>query len=66
MALIETLVITIGTAMVKTLLGIWLKESPLAETAGSSILDLIAKRTPDVISARKGAREFEALGDAPI
>ena len=63
MALVETLIVTIGSEMGKSLLKIWLKEQPLLEAAGTSSIDLLKSRTADVISARRAIREFETLGD---
>lgn len=63
MALIETLIVTIGSEMGKSLLKIWLKEQPLLEAAGTSSVDLLKSKTADVFSARRAAREFETLGD---
>lgn len=63
MALVETLIVTIGSEMGKSLLKIWLKEQPLLEAAGTSSIDLLKSKTADVLSARRAAREFETLGD---
>jgi hypothetical protein len=63
MSLVETLIVTIGSEMGKSLLKIWLKEQPLLEAAGTSSIDLLKSKTADVLSARRAAREFETLGD---
>jgi hypothetical protein len=63
MALVETLIMTIGSEMGKSLLKIWLKEQPLLEAAGTSSIDILKSRTADLLSARKATREFETLGD---
>ncbi|MEO0373260.1 MAG: hypothetical protein AAF329_01275, partial [Cyanobacteria bacterium P01_A01_bin.17] len=63
MTLVETLIVTIGAAMGKSLLKVWLKEQPLLESAASSSVDLLKSKTTDVLSARKAAREFDTLGD---
>ncbi len=63
MALVETLIVTIGSEMGKSLLKIWLKEQPLLEAASTSSIDLLKSKTADVFSARRAAREFETLGD---
>ena len=63
MALTETLVTTIGVSVAKALLGVWLKDHPLAQAAGKSVLDIIKTKTPNFLAARKAAREFESLAD---
>lgn len=63
MSLVEILIVTIGSAMGKSLLKIWLKEQPLLEAASASSLDLLKSKTADILSARKAEREFETLGD---
>ena len=63
MSLIETLMISIGAEIGKSLLKIWLKERPLLEAAGSGLIDTLKSKTPDLLAARKAQRQFETLGD---
>lgn len=63
MTLPEILIMTIGSAIVKSLLKIWLKEQPLLEAASTSSIDLLKSKAPDLFSARKAEREFANLGD---
>ena len=63
MALVEILILTIGSAMGQSLLKIWLKDQPLLEAASTSSIDLLKSKTSDVLSARRAEREFETLGD---
>jgi hypothetical protein len=63
MALVETLIVTIGSEMGKSLLKIWLKEQPLLAAAGTGSIDILKSKTADFLSARRAVREFETLGD---
>ena len=63
MALLETLIVTIGGSIGKSLLNIWLKENPIADSLSSDMVTLITAKTNNVLAARKGAREFESIGD---
>ena len=62
-SLIEILVVTIGHAIAKSLVKIWLKDTLIGETVTESILDLLKGKTSDLIAARKGSRLFEEVGD---
>jgi hypothetical protein len=63
MTLLKTLVLTIGGSIAKSLLTIWLKESPVAAAAATSIVDLVKSKTDNILAARKAEREFASLGD---
>ncbi len=63
MALVETLVLTVGSAVAKSILTTWLKEKPLATATTTSILEVLKSKTNDVLAARNGARQFEAIED---
>ncbi|HLK60741.1 MAG TPA: leucine-rich repeat domain-containing protein, partial [Chthonomonadaceae bacterium] len=62
MTLIETLLITVGTAVGKSLLKAWLRDD-LSVEAGKSVLDLLAGKTKDVISASRGKRQIEDIAE---
>jgi hypothetical protein len=63
MTLIEILVTTIGFAVGKGLLSVWLKDNPVPDAVGSELLDLIKSKTTDIFAAREGKRFFEKIGD---
>ena len=60
---IEILITTIGFAVAKSLVKVWMKEFVVVEEIAGSILDLLKGRTSDLIAARKGSRQFEEIGD---
>jgi predicted NACHT family NTPase len=62
-ALLETLVLTVGPAIAKSILKSWLQDSDLAASASSSLVDLLSAKTKDGIARQKGSRQFEAIGE---
>lgn len=63
LALLETLLLTVGPALGKGILGTWLGESEVVGEVGGSLVDLLATRTGDRIAQRRGARQFEQIGE---
>ena len=63
MALIETISITLGTSIIKSILGVWLKDNPVAVDASKSILDILKTKTENHFAIKKGVREFEEISD---
>jgi hypothetical protein len=63
MALVETLVTTIGASLAKSLLNVWLKENPVVTSTITPTIDLLKTKTDDYLSARRGDRAFVELGD---
>src|SRR5579859_3114747 len=63
MPLLETLIVTVGGAIGKSLLDVWLKDNPVASAAASSTIDVLKSKTSDIIAARKIEREFSGLAD---
>lgn len=63
MALIETLALTLGPAIAKALARVWLKPEDAAPDLAADLIDIFKDRTSDVLAQRKGARQFEAIGD---
>ncbi|MGB0386920.1 MAG: NACHT domain-containing protein [Ardenticatenaceae bacterium] len=63
MAFLETLLLTVGPAIGKGVLARWLGESEVAGEVGGSLVDLLAARTGDRVAQRRGARQFEEIGE---
>jgi len=62
-AILETLVVTVGPAIAKTLVKSWLEDSDLASSVGLSLVDLLSKKTNDRIAQQRGRRQFEEIGE---
>lgn len=63
MALLELLITTVGAAVAKGLISVWLKDSPVSVAATASVVDILQAKTNNIIAARQGARVFDAIGD---
>jgi hypothetical protein len=63
MSLLETLILTLGAEIGKTLLRVWLKDEALLEKVSETSVDWLKKRIGDILSARRAARQFDNLGD---
>jgi hypothetical protein len=63
MALIDFLVVEVGPAVAKVILKFWLKDANLALDISSSLVDLLKKKTSDVLAQRRGQRQFEDIGE---
>ncbi|HEX8683808.1 MAG TPA: NACHT domain-containing protein, partial [Ardenticatenaceae bacterium] len=63
MPLIEVLLGSLGPAIGKSLLKLWLKDQELAVDVGSSVIDLLKQKGMDFATQRAGARAFERIGD---
>jgi tetratricopeptide (TPR) repeat protein len=61
MPAVETTLI-IGTAVAKSLLKLWLKDNPVAEGVGGSVIDLLKSKVADRDAQRRGAQLFEQIG----
>ncbi|MBA3946173.1 MAG: ATP-binding protein [Herpetosiphonaceae bacterium] len=63
MPLLETLTLTLGPAIAKSILKIWLKDSDIGLNVTSSFVELIVSKTKDVRAQQKGKRQFEEIGE---
>jgi NACHT conflict system protein/NACHT domain-containing protein/Leucine Rich Repeat (LRR) protein len=63
MALIEVLTLQLGSAVAKSILKLWLKDSSIAQDLGSELLDIVKSRTSDQIAQRRAQRQFEQIGE---
>lgn len=62
MALVETLVWTVGPAIAKGILATWLGDAEVTKAVAGSLLDLLAVKTQDRVAQWYGARHFEQIG----
>ena len=63
MPIVETLVVTLGPAVAKSVFKIWLKDSDVAMNVSSSLLGLLTSKTRDGLAQRRAQRQFETIGD---
>src|SRR5262245_5294999 len=63
MALIEVLTLQLGSAVAKSILKLWLKDSSLAQDIGSELLDIVKSKTADQIAQRRARHQFEQIGE---
>ncbi|MBW8009969.1 MAG: hypothetical protein FVQ83_01835 [Chloroflexi bacterium] len=63
MPLIETLTLTLGPSIAKSILKLWLKDSNIALDITSGFVEVIAKITSDVAARQKAKRQFEEIGE---
>ena len=63
MPFIELLTIGVGSAIAKGILKLWLKDSVIGAEVGTSLVDIIKAKTPDVIAQRRAERQFEQIGE---
>jgi Leucine-rich repeat (LRR) protein len=63
MPLLETLTISLGSAVAKAILKIWTRDSSVGSEIGSEIIDLIKSKTPDLFAHRNGLRQFDQIAE---
>jgi len=63
MPLVEAVTIELGSAIAKSILKTWLKDSSIGQDISSSLIDLLKIRTSDVLAQRRGLRQFEKIGE---
>ncbi len=63
MALLETLMIEVGTSIAKSILKVWLKDSDMALDASASIMDALKSWTTDRIAQRRAEQQLLAIGE---
>lgn len=61
MTLLEVLILGVGAGIAKGVLKLWLRDSPVAEKASASILDIIKSKTQDLLAQRSANRQFEQI-----
>jgi len=63
MGLIETLTVTVGGAVARTLLKLWLKDEELAQSVGLSLSDLARHGAKSFLEGRSLIRSFERVAE---
>lgn len=63
MPLTTTLAVSVGPAIAKGILKVWLKDKDILASVGATIVDLIGSRTSDVFARKKAERQFQEIGD---
>src|SRR5260370_10073558 len=63
MPLVEAVTIELGSAIAKSILKVWLKDSSLGDDVSSSLIDLLKARYSDALAQRSGRRQFEQIGE---
>ena len=63
MPLLETLIVSVGPTIAKSILGLWLKDSEIASDISKSFVDVIAAQTNDVVARQRAKRQFEEIGE---
>jgi hypothetical protein len=63
MALVELVAIELGSAIAKSILKLWLKDTAFGDELSSSFVDLLKSKTSDLLAQRRGARQFETIGE---
>jgi hypothetical protein len=63
MSLLEILVASLGSAVAKSILKFWAKDSDFAQNAGGEIIDFLKSKVSEGIASRRGNRQFEAIAD---
>src|SRR5260370_12488149 len=63
MPLAEIMTIEVGSAVAKSILKLWLKDSALGEDISSSLIDLLKSRTSDALAQRRVQRQFDTIGE---
>lgn len=64
MPIAETLTLTLGPVLAKSILRLWLKDQTLLVDLSASVIDLLSLQTQDKLLQRKGERQFQAIGDS--
>lgn len=63
MTLTAALAVSVGPAIAKAILKVWLKDKTFLESVGESITDLICAQTTDAFAQKKAERQFQEIGD---
>lgn len=63
MTLTTTLAVSLGPAIAKGILKVWLKDKEFLESIGETLIGLIEKKTDDVFARKKAERQFQEIGD---
>jgi hypothetical protein len=61
--ILETLIMTLGPSIAKLIFNKWLGDSVLANEINTSVVDLIRKKTHDIVTQRQANRQFETIGE---
>ncbi|MCI0695902.1 DUF1566 domain-containing protein [candidate division KSB1 bacterium] len=63
MSLLEFLVASLGSAVAKSILKFWAKDSDFAQNAGGEIIDFLKSKVSEGMASRRGNRQFEAIAE---
>lgn len=63
MPLLETLVLSIGPAIAKTLLKFWAGDNKLAAESGDSAIEALSKIIPEIRTRNEALRQLDAIGE---
>jgi len=63
MSLIEFLVASLGSAVAKSILKFWAKDSGFAQNVGGEVIDFLKSKVSEGIASRRGNRQFEAIAE---
>ena len=63
MGLLESLALAVGPAIAKAILRSWLDDSDILASTSTSLVDLLARKTKDIIAQQRGRRQFEEIGE---
>jgi hypothetical protein len=63
MPLFETLVSTVGPAIAKMLLKVWVGDNKIASEAGDSSVDVLTKLIPEIRTRHEAKRQLESIGE---
>jgi hypothetical protein len=63
MILIEFLIANLGSAVAKSILKFWAKDSDFAQNADGEIIDFLKSKVSEGIASRRGNRQFEAIAE---
>src|ERR1043165_1331435 len=57
------LTLTLGPAVAKAILRVWLKDNSVLQDVSSSLVDLLKNKGLDVQAQQRGKRQFEEIGE---
>lgn len=63
MALVETLITAVGAAVARTTLKRWLEDDEYARDISTSILGILEKKIPDLLTRSKAERDFRRIAE---
>jgi hypothetical protein len=63
MELTSALAFSVGPAVSKAVLKMWLKDSTVLQDASADIVDLLKKKTEDAFAQKRAGRQFEEIGE---